>query len=84
MLIPNKIEVFSTLKHRLLFQPSNHISFVASNKPISKMTNYIENLNKPLANLNELYDVIFDAYRKGIVLHYCFKCFQTFLAIEER
>ena len=48
------------------------------------MTNYIAKLKKPLANLDELYDVMFDAYRKGVVLYYCLKCFQTILMIEER
>ena len=48
------------------------------------MSNYIKNLSKPLANLDELHDVMVDAYRKGVVLHYCLKCFQTFLTIEER
>ena len=48
------------------------------------MSNYKQSLYKSLENLDELYDVIFDAYRGGIVLHYCFKCFTTFLTIEER
>ena len=48
------------------------------------MSNYIENLNKPLANLDELHDVMVDPYRKEVVLHYCLKYFQTFLMIEKR
>ena len=41
----------------------------------------IESLKKPLANLDELYDVMVDAYRKGVVLHKCLKCFDAFLTI---
>ena len=45
---------------------------------------YKQSLYKPLEDLDELHEVMVDAYRSGVVLHYCFKCFTTFLTSEER
>ena len=45
---------------------------------------YKQSLYKPLENLDELHEVMVDAYRSGVVLHYCLKCFTTFLTSEER
>ena len=48
------------------------------------MSCYKKSLYKSLKNLDELHEVMVDAYRSGVVLHYCLKCFTTFLTIEER
>ena len=48
------------------------------------MSFYKKYIYKSLKSLDELHEVMVDAYRRGIVLHYCFKCFITFLTIEER
>ena len=47
------------------------------------MTDNKQSLHKSLEDIDQLYDVMVDAYRRGVVLNYCLKCFTIFLTSEE-
>ena len=41
-------------------------------------------LNKSIASIDQLYEVVADAYRNEVSLYYCLKCFQLFLTEREK
>ena len=42
------------------------------------------NLNKSVADIDELYEVVADAYRHDVSLYYCLKCFKLFSSEREK
>ena len=40
-------------------------------------------LNKSVADINELYEVVANAYRNDVLLYYCLKFFKLFLSERE-
>ena len=41
-------------------------------------------LNKSFADIDELYEVVADAYRHDVLFYYCLKCFKLFLSEREK
>ena len=41
-------------------------------------------LNKSVADIAQLYEVVADAYRHEVLLYYCLKCFKLFLSEREK
>ena len=41
-------------------------------------------LNKSVSDIDQLYDVVADAYQNDILLYYCLKCFKIFFSEKEK
>ena len=41
-------------------------------------------LSKSVADIDELYEIVADAYRNNVLLYYCLKCFQLFLSERQK